>query len=114
MKFNRSLALFIGAALSAVAQIPDFTPPTPLIGAAMRNDTEEVKRLLNGGANPNEGRFIAGATPILLALMQHNRAMAEAMIANGADVTATDASGSTTLMWAVHDDAADPAIVARL
>src|SRR3982750_2689061 len=104
MKMNRTLVLFFGAALWASAQLPDFTPPTPLIGAALRNDTAEVKRLLNAGANPNEGRFVGGGTPIFFALMQHNREMAEAMIAKGADVKAIDASGSTTLMWAVHDD----------
>src|SRR5689334_12854025 len=101
MKLNRTLAVLLRAALWASAQIPDFTPPTPLIGAAMRNDTAETKRLLNSGADPNEGRFVGGGTPIFYALMQHNREMVEAMIAKGADVKATDASGSTTLMWAV-------------
>lgn len=114
MKLNRTLPVFFGAALWACAQVPDFTPPTPLIGAAMRNDLAAVTRLLNEGANPNEGRFIGGGTPIFFALMQHNRAMVEAMIAKGADVKATDASGATTLMWAAHDDSADPAIVQRL
>jgi len=114
MKSNRCLAIFFGVAALACAQFPDFTPPTPLIGAALRNDTAEVKRLLNAGANPNEGRFVGGGTPIFFALMQHNREMAEAMIGKGADVKATDASGSTTLMWAVHDDAADVAMVNKL
>src|ERR1700759_4983303 len=98
MKVNRTLLVFFAAALGAFAQFPDFTPPTPLIGAVMRNDTSEVKRLLAAGANPNEGRFVGGATPVVLALMQRNRAMAEAMIAGGADVKVTDAAGSTTLM----------------
>src|SRR5881392_3055154 len=98
MRTKRTLAVFFGTALWACAQFPDFTPPTPLIGAAMRNDTEEVKRLLNSGANPNEGRFVGGGTPIFFALMQRNRAMVEAMIAKGADVKATDGAGSTTLM----------------
>ena len=114
MRLNRTLTVFFGTALWAYAQFPDFTPPTPLIGAALRNDTGEVKRLLNAGANPNEGRFVGGGTPIFFALIQHNRAMVEAMIAKGADVKATDGSGSTTLMWAAHDDTADLAIVERL
>jgi N-acyl-D-amino-acid deacylase len=46
--------------------------------------------------------------------MQHNREMVEAMIAKGADIKATDGQGSTTLMWAVHDDTTDPAIVSKL
>src|SRR4051812_17670920 len=114
MKVKRTLAIFFGAALWASAQLPDFTPPTPLIGAAMRNDTAEVKRLLNGGADPNEGRFVGGGTPIFFALMQRNHEMAKAMIAKGADVKETDGLGSTTLMWAAYDEAADPAIVEKL
>jgi hypothetical protein len=114
MRLNRTVAALLGTALWASAQIPDFTPPTPLFGATMRNDTEEVKRLLNAGANPNEGRFIGGGTPIFLALMLHNRATVEAMIAKGADVKATDGSGATTLMWAAYDDAADPLLVRKL
>ena len=114
MKFQRTLVVFFGAALWASAQLPDFTPPTALIGAVMRNDTEEVKRLMDAGASPNEGRFIGGGTPIFYALMHHNRAMVEAMIAKGADVTATDGMGDTTLMWAAYDEAADTAIVEKL
>jgi hypothetical protein len=114
MRLNRTLALFFGVAVWACAQIPDFTPPTPLIGAAMRDDTKEVKRLLGAGANPNEGRFIGGGTPIFFAILQRNRAMMDAMIAKGADVKATDATGSTTLMWAAYDEAADPATVETL
>src|SRR3954451_5010314 len=106
MRVKRTLAVFFGAALWASAQLPDFTPPTPLIGAAMRNDTDEVKRLLDSGANPNDGRFFGGGTPIFYALMQHNRPMVESMIAKGADVRVTDGLGSTTLMWAAYNEAA--------
>ncbi len=79
----------------------------------MRNDVQEVKRLLEAGADPNEGRFL-GAPPIFLALMRHNREMAGAMMARGADVTATDGSGATTLMWAAYDEHADPTLVREL
>ena len=113
MKLKRTLAVFFASAFWACAQFPDFTPPTPLIGAVMQNDTAAVKRLLDGGANPNDGRFL-GAPPVLLAIMRHNAAMAQAMIAKGADVKLTDGSGATTLMWAAYDEQADPALVREL
>jgi hypothetical protein len=69
---------------------------------------------MDSGANPNEGRFVGGGTPIFFALMHHNRAMVEAMIAKGADVRATDGNGNTTLMWAAYDEAADTALVESL
>ena len=51
-------------ALSATlsAQVPDFTPQTPLIGALLHNDLAEARRLLESGADPDEGRF-AGMPP---------------------------------------------------
>jgi hypothetical protein len=113
MKFNRVLALLFAAASLACAQFPDFTPPTPLIGAALRGDVREAKRLLDAGANPNEGRFL-GVPPIFIAVMRHNREVVEAMIAKGADAKATDGSGATTLMWAAYDDNADPTLAREL
>jgi len=46
-------------ALSATlgAQVPDFTPQTPLIGALLHDDRTAAKRLLDSGADPNEGQF---------------------------------------------------------
>ena len=40
------------------AQVPDFTPQTPLIGALLHHDTRTATRLLDEGADPNEGRFV--------------------------------------------------------
>jgi hypothetical protein len=114
MRLNRCLPVLFATALGAFAQIPDFTPPTPLIGAALGNNTEAVQRLLDGGASPNDGRFIGGRTPIFFAIMHGNRAMTEAMIAKGADINFADASGSTPLMWAAYDENGDPALVERL
>jgi hypothetical protein len=114
MKSIRTLAAMLAAAFSLAAQIPDFTPPTPLLGAVLRNDAAEVKRLLASGADPNEGRFLGGTPPLFLALMQHNRGIAEALIAAGADAKATDAAGFTTLMWAAYDDGADCVMIEKL
>ena len=113
MKLTRTLALVFISAFLAHAQFPDFTPPTPLLGATMRGDAQEVKRLLETGADPNEGRFL-GAPPLLIALMRRNHEIAEAMIANGADVKATDPSGVTTLMLAAYDETGDPTLVREL
>lgn len=103
--------LLAGSAL--LAQGPDFTPPTPLIGAAMRNDTAEAQKLLAAGANPNEARLI-GFTPIFFAILGQNLEMMKAMVAKGADIHALDGAGSTPLMWAAANEAAKPELVDEL
>jgi hypothetical protein len=113
MHLKRLLPVVIATALSAVAQPPNFTPPTPLMGAAMGNDTASVQKLLAGGAKPDEVRFIGGRTPLFFAAMHYNREMSDALVAKGADINATDESGSTPLMWAAANEAADPALVER-
>jgi len=113
MRIHRLAVIYFAAVLGAYAQLPDFTPPTPLIAAAMHNDVQEVKRLLDAGADPNEGRFL-GAPPLLLALMRSDRGMAGVMMAKGADIMATDGFGNTSLMWAAYGETADPALVREL
>lgn len=113
MAIHRFVFALVGTALALQAQAPDFTPPTPLMGALLRNDTAEAKRLLAAGADPNEAKFL-GAPPIFLALMERNDAVARVMIEKGADVKATDAAGSTTLMWAAANESADPDMVKLL
>src|SRR5678816_2127744 len=104
---NRASFALLATAVCASAQLPNFTPPTPLIGAALANDTQAVKRLLDNGANPNEGRFIGGRAPIFFAAMNHNLLMAEAMVAKGARIDVLDDSGSTPLMWAAYNELGD-------
>ena len=62
MKIIAATMLVIATAAVATvdAQVPDFTPATPLIGALLHNDAAEAKRLLEHGADPNEGRFVGG------------------------------------------------------
>src|SRR5689334_17403254 len=81
-------------AAPGLAQIPDFTPPTPLFRAVLRNDTAEVKNLLARGSDPNEKRFV-GFPAIFFPVMNQNVDMLHAMIDRGANIRETDASGST-------------------
>jgi hypothetical protein len=113
LKICRIVFATLGVTLSLPGQIPDFTPPTPLFAAVLRNDTAEAKRLLDAGANPNEARFF-GSPAIFFALMHNNPEMLRVMIEKGADVKALDRSGATTLMWAAGNEAADPEIVNEL
>jgi hypothetical protein len=94
-------------------QIPDFKPPTPLFGAVLGNNTPEVKRLLEEGADPNEGRFF-GFPALVFAIINSNRPAIDSMLAHGADANATDRHGSTTLMWAVGGESPDLALVDEL
>src|SRR5207237_1064076 len=107
-----TLAAMVAVA-SLSAQTPDFTPPTPLFGAVLRNDVAETKKILANGANANEGRFL-GAPAIFVALMQHNDALTQALIEGGADVKLTDGAGSSTLMWAAMSETGDATITREL
>src|SRR4051812_27323359 len=93
----------LGAAVCLSAQPPDFTPPTPLFGAVMGNDTGGVKRLLGEGANPNEGQFL-GFKPVFFPLIYQNLDAFQVMVKHGADIQAKDRDGSTTLMWAAFNE----------
>jgi hypothetical protein len=74
------LVLALGFAMTAGAQVPDFTPPAPLFGAVLDNNTTEAKRQLAQGADPNQGRMI-GSPAVFF----------QAKVENGADVQAREA-----------------------
>ena len=83
----RILAMVVSAcALSATlsAQVPDFTPKTPVIGALLHNDVAEANRLLARGADPNESGFV-GMPPIVLAIVRQDLDLLRMMAARGAD-----------------------------
>jgi ankyrin repeat protein len=86
----------------ASAQVPDFTPPTPLLGAVLPNNTTEAKRRLAEGADPNQGRMIGSPATF------------QALVENGADVQARDDSGSTALLWAAFNEVGGPALGGEL
>ena len=49
MKSNRIALAVLSGVLCLRAQIPDFTPQTPLLGALLHNDIALAKRLLAEG-----------------------------------------------------------------
>ncbi len=95
------------------ARIPDFTPATPLIGALLHNDVAEARRLLEAGADPNEGAF-NGLSPLVLAILRQHLPLVRLMIEHGAELDVRDRSGSTPLMWAAFDETGRPEIVQEL
>jgi hypothetical protein len=107
------LTLTFVAAGSLPAQFPDFTPPTPLFRAVLQNDTPEVKRLLQEGADPNETRFF-GFPAVFFPVLRGNTEMFRALVEKGADVQARDDSGSTALMWAAFAEAGDATLAKEL
>src|SRR5262249_51541261 len=105
-----AVLLVWGLAAGVRAQVADFTPPTPLIGALLHNDGTEARRLLEAGADPNEGRIV-GFAPIVLAIQRQDVGLLRLMMAKGADLNVRDRSGSTALMWAAANESGDAAIV---
>jgi len=97
----------------AAAQIPDFKPPTPLFAAVLRNDAPAVAKLLENGADPNEGRFF-GFPALVLAVINGNEPMALVMLAAGADAKATDRNGANALMWAAGGERPNARLVSDL
>ena len=103
----------LGAAVCLSAQVPDFTPPTPLFAALIGNDSAGIERLLAEGANPNEARFL-GFTPVFFPVIYQNLDALRAMAAHGADLQARDKDGSTLLMWAAFNETGKTDLVEEL
>ncbi len=110
---NRILLAALLTRLVSLGQIPDFKPSTPLLDAVLKSDTQTAKKLLDEGANPNEGRFF-GFPALTLAIINSNQPVVRALLARGADPGATDRHGSTPLMWAVGSESPDPSLVQEL
>ncbi len=113
MKVMATTAGILMMALSLHAQIPDFTPQTPLIAALIHNNPAEASRLLQQGADPNEGRF-TGLPPVILAAARQDVELVRLMATKGADVNVRDRSGATALMWGAFNDSGDAAMVEAL
>lgn len=75
-------------------------PITPLISAARDGDTAGIVRLLQAGANPNEGGGVNNWPPLLHAIHKKQLASLRALIAGGADINVASPVGETPLMMA--------------
>lgn len=113
MKTLVVLIAALGFAAGVQGQIADFTPPTPLLGALMHNDTTAAKRLLGEGADPNQGSF-GGLSPLMLAVVRQNVELVRMLAAKDANVNFRDRSGSTPLMWAAFNETGDATMVQEL
>ena len=102
-----------GLSRNLQAQMADFSPPTPLLGALMHNDMNEAKRLLDEGADPNQGGF-GGFSPLILAIARQNLELVRMMAAKGANLNFRDRTGSTPLMWAAFNETGDPKLIEEL
>lgn len=81
----------------------DIEGTTPLINAALENDVEEIKILLENGADINEAD-LDGSTPLHLAVYYSSYDAAEFLLQEGADPNTVDQYDSTPLMDAVFSD----------
>jgi len=73
---------------------------TALHWAARHDDVDLIRMLLSAGANVRAATRLGSYTPLLMASQQGNAGAIEALLAGGADVKGTTASGTTPLMLA--------------
>ena len=90
---------------------PDAPGPagTPLMGLAFKGHADRARQLLAAGADPN-AQNPSGASALHFAAMFRQEAVAEALLAGGADAALRDAQGQTPADLAAasgHADLAD-------
>ncbi len=76
-------------------------PRPPLVEAAERGDLAEVRRLLDGGADPDVGRESDGLTPLISALILQHPAIVELLLARGANPNAFEERHMAPLQFAI-------------
>lgn len=101
-------ALFIWTGYSLIKDVINFTEEflpsgelTGLMEVTINGDTEEVSRLLEEGADPNEQEPEGGTTALNLAADNDQLEVAQILLENGADPNLPDNYGYTPLMGAV-------------
>jgi serine/threonine protein kinase len=88
---------------------------TPLLTAISKGDMNQVRSLVDGGANVNEADH-DGVTPLIAAVAHERLDAAQLLIEHGADVNVADSSRNTPLMVAADasPEIKDPAPLIRL
>jgi hypothetical protein len=82
-------------------------PDDPLIGAARSGNTQALKALLAGGADPDRRWGVNNWTPLMHAIHKNQKASVELLLGGGADMNARGADGVTALMMAAGYGYAD-------
>jgi ankyrin repeat protein len=95
------VALLMASCVVLLAQSggdnPGFVSTSPLSAAAQAGDTNEIIRLIKGGADVN-AKSGFGTTPLMFAAMSGQLDAAKILLANGADIHGTGTDGYTALM----------------
>jgi uncharacterized protein len=99
-------AMVLGSGAAAFAQAPDFSTLYTIAGAASRDKTDDVIRMLQNHSEPNVTDD-NGETPLCYAAQFGDARMANALIYYGAKVDGRDSFGNTALHWAAQRGATD-------
>jgi ankyrin repeat protein len=101
----RFLALSLLLALiPACSTVPKAGNNDAVIAAVKAGNSQEVRRLLDGGMDVNGRDRERSATPLHWAAFSGSTEVGELLIARGADVNAKDRSGFTPLHFAAYQD----------
>lgn len=94
-----------GADVNVKSTVEEYTFPLSI--AIRNNSLEAIKLLVDSGANVNERINSRKVTPLYHAVSVKNAELVKLLLANSADVDATNISGESALLLAVKQDLED-------